>query len=153
MPNLLTVLEEIEEDLTRILIDALDLEGFGPLMSVFIGAQEEGTTGRSLPYATIVLPGWTSTEDDDGVICSESAELNYEIYLTAPKNKGDRLEYEKRVRAQQIRTAIKTTTIRHTSLKLAMGDTYQESEDFAVQSTSDAYTIRLSYKLRVEWED
>ena len=154
MPTLATVLEEMEQDITEILMGALTSDTFGPLSCVFIGAPAEGITAKSLPFAVLAIPSVTSTEDEDGVICSESARVHLEIYLQAAKPKAGRtVEGEKRLRAQTIRSAMKAGAIRHAAQVLWQSDTYQEQEDFEVATLSDAYVLRVSYQLYVEWED
>ena len=153
MPNLYTVLEEVEQDLCKILTTAFDRATFGPLRKIYIGGIEEGTTAKSLPYAVIYLPGWTEAEDEEGSICSESANLNYEIYLHAAKPRGITIEQEKRKRAQELRSAVKAGTLRHVSLRLATGDTYEAQDDFKVEALADSYVIRVNFRFLVEWTD
>lgn len=153
MATLSTVLDEVEQDLCKILATAFDRATFGPLRTIYIGAPEDGATAKSLPYAAIYLPSWSAVDDDEASLCASMARLNYEIYLHAPKPKGQTVESEKRLRAQQLRSAVKAGTIRHATLRLAMGDTYQEQEDFNVAALSDAYVIRVSFQFLVEWAD
>ena len=157
MATLQTVLEEIEQDLTVVLTTAWDTTTFGPLAKVYIGAPEEGTTAKDLPIVALSLTSVAPSDDEEGSFCSESARLDYEIYLHAMKPRGRTLESEKRQRAQQLRTALKTAMaagdIRHASQVLWMGDTYREEEDFQVAALSDAYVIRAKYQMFVEWTD
>jgi hypothetical protein len=153
VPNLYTVLEEVEQDLCKILTTAFDRATFGPLRKIYIGGIEEGTTAKSLPCAAIYLPSWSESEDDDTTICSESANLNYEIYLHAAKPRGVTIEGEKRRRAQELRSAVKAGTLRHVSLRLPTGDTYEAQDDFKVEAIADSYVIRVNFRFRVEWTD
>jgi hypothetical protein len=153
MPTLEAILEQIEQDLTTVLMDTFTTLTFGPLTKVYTSPPEEGTTAQMLPLAAIFVPSIEAEDDDTGVICSESAMVSYEIYLQALKPVGRTVAAEKRQRAQQIRSAIKNATIRHASLILWMGDTYELGEDSRLEALSTAYTIRVSYQMRVEWED
>lgn len=146
MPSLQTVADTTEEELIAVLMAAWGVS------KVHTAPPETEAPLSAFPQAFLFLQGAEPSDEGEGSLCSESAQLLWHALLFTQKPQGQMLAKLRRQRAQELRTELAATDFTYAPEALWRGDDYSEPEDLEVQATSQAYAVRVRFTTFVEWD-